>query len=111
MLAQINRSDLGGEISHLPWESASRARKRERARRPARVSASRYHHAVADRTIYFQLRIDSEEWHSNVVAAAGEDRRSINSEILWLVELGLKAREQAHRLDAAADEHLLDRPE
>jgi hypothetical protein len=39
-----------------------------------------------------QLRID-DDLHAQVKAAAAADKRSINGEILWLIELGLKTRD------------------
>jgi predicted HicB family RNase H-like nuclease len=38
-----------------------------------------------------QIRID-DALHAQVVVAATNDRRSLNSELLWLIALGLKAR-------------------
>ena len=39
------------------------------------------------------IRIDDDQ-HAQIVAAAGEDRRSLNSEIQWLLEQGLETREK-----------------
>jgi predicted HicB family RNase H-like nuclease len=43
-----------------------------------------------------QIRID-DELHAQVVAAATDDRRSLNGELLWLIALGLKARADSPR--------------
>ena len=55
--------------------------------------------------IFLQLRIDF-DLHARATRAAVEDRRNLNSELLWLIELGLKGREQARMLERKADEYI-----
>ncbi|HEX7461755.1 MAG TPA: toxin-antitoxin system HicB family antitoxin [Dermatophilaceae bacterium] len=43
-----------------------------------------------------QLRIPPDV-HERAKAAAKEDRRSLNGELLWLIELGLEHRQQLSR--------------
>lgn len=41
------------------------------------------------------VRFEDDALHQRVKDAAVEDRRSLNSEILWLIESGLDARDAA----------------
>jgi predicted HicB family RNase H-like nuclease len=41
------------------------------------------------------VRFEDEDLHQRVKDAATEDRRSLNSEILWIIERGLDARDAA----------------
>jgi hypothetical protein len=38
------------------------------------------------------LRIDDDELHQRLEAAASEDERSVNGEIIWLIRVGLEWR-------------------
>lgn len=42
---------------------------------------------------HVNVRFTDEELHARVKAAAEGDRRSLNSEILWLIERGLELKE------------------
>ena len=43
------------------------------------------------------LRIDDEDLHRRIGAAAAEDERSLNGEIIWLLRVGLDSRGGATR--------------